>query len=84
LHPKFVENIRNQAQQVIDLNTIADNKNDKGWKPDRRSDYIDIKLKEGYHITKIEVIDDSNVASFFVTIVDISEKTGSFDVFINF
>lgn len=57
-----------------------ENKEEKGWDQQRKSDFVDIKLKEGYNIRKIEVVEDSNVESFTITIVDINEKTETYKV----
>ena len=57
-----------------------ENKEEKGWDQQRKSDFVDIKLKEGYNIRKIEVVEGSNVESFTITIVDINEKTETYKV----
>ena len=82
-NPAFIDTIRNQELEVVNLDIISDSSNKKGWKPKRRSDFVDIKLKEGYHITKIDVLEGSNVASFYLTLVDINEETKTFKVISN-
>lgn len=67
--------------EVISESSVA------GWEQERRSDYFDIKLKEGFPITKIEILDESNVFSFYIKTKDINEfeqeKKVFFDSFLN-
>lgn len=69
-----IDTIRNQAEDVIALDTISDSTKLPGYNQSRRSDYVDIKLKEGYPITMIEILEDSNVLSFYLELKDISEN----------
>ena len=81
LHPKLVEVIRDQKENVIRINDIADNQNGKGWSPAKGIKYFDIKLKEGQNITKIKVVDGSNVKNFYLELVDIKEKRNKIKVY---
>lgn len=69
-----IDIIRNQAEDEIALDTISDSKKLPGYNQTKRSDYVDIRLKEGYPITMIEVLEDSNVLSFYLELTDISEN----------
>lgn len=73
-YPKYVEMIRNQKETPISLETISDESPAKGWNASSKSDFIDIKLKRGQHITKILVLNNSNVKSFYLELLDIKEK----------
>lgn len=77
-----MDKIRDQKENPINLDIIEDNGNDLGWTPERKSDYLDIKLKEGQNITKIKVVPGSNVASFYLEIVDIEGNRDKIKVFL--
>lgn len=80
LHSKLVEAIRDQTEKLIRIDDIADNNNGKGWDPVKKTNYLDIKLKEGQYITKIKVLDGSNVERFYLELVDIKEKRNKIKV----
>lgn len=80
MNEAFIDKINSQDQHTIPLDVISDSKNKQGWKPSRSSDFVDIKLREGYEITKIEVVQGSNVAEYSLTLVDIDEEQKSYKV----
>lgn len=67
-----MDSITNQAAKKFLVKDVSES-SVTGWEQERRSDYIDIKLKEGFPITKIEILDESNVYSFYVKTKDINE-----------
>lgn len=79
-HPRLIEIIRNQAEQPILPDVIEDNNNNKSWVPERKSDYLDIRLIEGQNITKIEVVEGSNCQNFYLELVDIQNDRNKIKV----
>lgn len=69
-----IDSIRNQAMEIVKLETISDSEDLPGWNSKRRSDFVDIKLKDGRGIKKIQIVEGSNVYSFSLKLKDINEK----------
>lgn len=70
--PEAVDEINNKHDDNVEIETIQENKR-KGWKPNYGSDYVDIKLSNGYVITKIKVLKSSNVKKFELWFEDVEE-----------
>lgn len=71
---EHIDSIRNQAMEIVKLDTISDSEDLPGWNSTRRSDFVDIKLKDGRSIKKIQIVASSNVYSFSLKLKDINEK----------
>ena len=79
LQPNTVEEINNQEDQDIEIETISDN-HEEGWRPKRKSDFIDLRLAYAVKIYAIEVIKTSNVRSFKVILIDKNEVSREFKI----
>lgn len=75
-----VEEINDQKDKDVELVEISDNNNTHGWVPEQLSDYVDIRLAVASKISKIEVLESSNVKMFNLILQDLDEKKYSFEV----
>jgi len=66
-----VEEINDEADRKIDLNTInTAEENSLGWSQDLASDFLDIKLDYAIDVRLIEVVNGSNVRKYSLEMID--------------
>jgi len=66
-----VEEINDEADRTIDLNTInTAEENSLGWSQDLASDFLDIKLDYAIDVRLIEVVNGSNVRKYSLEMID--------------
>jgi hypothetical protein len=79
LNPDSVEEINNQHDDHIPLETISDT-DAPGWNQQRKSDFFDIKFSNGISLVSLFVMNNSNVDVFELTLVDTDEDQQIKDV----
>ena len=76
----MVDDINDKADLDVELETIADYPDHRGWRPKIKADYVDIRFIIAFKLLAIDVVAGSNLKRYKLTIEDFKQNQYDFEV----